>query len=180
MKTIISLAFILMFHLHAFGQPQIVLSGGYTFGKVADGGPQVGGYKFSGTFERIMPDEHWAIGGTFGYMAVTESEGPVGTRFSALPLLFTPKYFVGKGKKYSDGKGKAKGYIKGAFGLQNSRFKFDTPIGASQDWDFGLVYGGGVGVNYDANEKVFINFEYEYLLINNSAYKSVTCNTFAL
>ena len=105
-------------------------------------------------------------------MAVSESEGNANTRFRALPLLFVPKFLFGDGK--------IKGYIKGSAGLQNSRFKYDGAVLSAEDWDFGIVLGGGAGANYAINEKVFLNLDYDFLWINNTAYKEVAANSISL
>jgi opacity protein-like surface antigen len=167
MKTIIITIVIFLFHLHAFAQTDVTLSGGYVFGKV-ENGPDVSGYKISVAYEQVLMNEHWAMGASLSYIAVTESEGIIDTRFRALPALFIPKYLVGQGK--------LKGYAKGALGLQSSRFKFDGAILETEDWDFGIVFGGGLGANYTLNEKLFLNLDYEYLWIKNSAYNDVGSN----
>ena len=172
MKTIIPLSIILLLHLQAFSQANLTFTGGYTFGAVEGGAPKLAGYKISGSYEKVLVNPHWAMGGSFSYMAVSESEGSISTRFRALPLLFMPKFLIGNGK--------LKGYIKGLAGLQRSRFKFDVAASTGQDWDFGLVFGGGAGANYTINEKVFLNLDYDFLWINNTAYKEISANSISL
>jgi len=47
------------------------------------------------------------------------------------------------------------------------------------DHDYGFVGGGGTGLMYFINEKIFLNAEYELLWVSNKFYQDGWTNTFS-
>jgi hypothetical protein len=78
------------------------------------------------------------------------------------------------------GSDKVKGFIKGALGYQISKIERSGSFSNLEDNDAGFVGGGGAGIAYQINEKVFLSAEYELLWMANSFYRDGLLNTASL
>ena len=118
-----------------------------------------------------------AHGLNIGYIATSANfDGTIGQdnvkseyKINSVPVYYSPKFLFGKGS--------AKGFIKGAVGIQRSYLK---RTGTLTEWtadDFGFFGGAGIGLMKGFGEKVFINLEYEWAYMSNSFYKNGFMNS---
>jgi hypothetical protein len=150
----------------------LTLSGGYASANLSDAASKGTGYKIGGCYEINPMDVHFTLGISFDYVHLTGSSGTSGTRkyiATSTPFYFSPKYLFGKDK--------LKAYLKGAFGGQYTKMSTTETSTNYTDHDFGIVAGGGTGLMYFVNEKVFLNLEYEMLWVSNKFYSDGWINT---
>jgi hypothetical protein len=74
------------------------------------------------------------------------------------------------------GNEKVKFFVKGALGAQFAHLEREATIIVS-DNDMGFYGGGGAGLLFFINEKIFINLEYEIAWASNSYYKDGWINS---
>jgi hypothetical protein len=175
-KTITVLAFAISTTLAWSQENSITLSGGYVFANVEDTDVNGTGFRINGLYEYNQAGGKWAHGFSVGYMGLsaerTDALQTTSYDINTLPLYYQPKYLFG-GKRF-------KGFIKGAIGWQISKIERTTSLSTISDNDTGFLGGGGVGVHYLFNKKVFLSAEYELLWMGNSFYKDGLLNTASL
>lgn len=84
-------------------------------------------------------------------------------KLQTIPIYYAPKYLIGE-KAF-------KGFLKGALGLQYSKFKRSGALGDIDTNDVGFFGGVSLGAMFMFNEKVFANIEYEWDYVGNSYYQ---------
>jgi opacity protein-like surface antigen len=75
------------------------------------------------------------------------------------------------------GKGKLKGFVKGAIGTHISTFKQTGNLTEVKSTDMGFYGGAGVGALINVSEKMFISAEYEWAYMSNSFYRDGFVNS---
>lgn len=171
-KIVISLA-VILFSIQAYSQQKMfTLSGGYSFTTIEDTDHKATGWRINGLYEFNPLEGKIAHGFAIGYINVSGSyrdgQADVENTISSIPVYYAPKVMMGNDK--------IKGFIKGALGAQWSFLKRESIIEFT-DNDFGFYGGGGGGIMYNINEKIFINAEYEIAWLSNSYYKDGWMNT---
>jgi len=172
-KTISILAFVTL-STWAFGQENsITLSGGYSFANVEDTDVKATGWRINGLYEFNPSNGKFAHGLSIGYVSISGDETSGVNKLSydivSWPIYYAPKFLFGNEK--------VKGFIKGAIGYQFSNLKRTGTLVEFKDHDGGFAGGGGAGLLYFINEKVFLNAEYELIWLGNSYYKDGWLNT---
>lgn len=173
MKRNLILVCILFLSFQAWSQENMVtFSGGYAFADIEDTDQQGTGYRINGLYEYNPAGGKLAHGFSFGYVSISASENylsqTVTSKVNSFPIYYAPKYLFGNDK--------AKGFIKGALGMQFASLKREGILELS-DNDFGFYGGLGAGAMYSLSEKMFINAEYEIAWLANGYYKDGWLNT---
>jgi opacity protein-like surface antigen len=134
------------------------------------------GWRINGLYEYRPNEGKLAHGISIGYVnlsaEVTESVNTVSYKIGSWPIYYAPKYLFGSGN--------IKGFVKAAIGWQFSNLERTALFTTLEDNDAGFTGGGGAGLAYDINDKIFINAEYELLWMSNSFYKDGLLNTASL
>jgi len=177
MKRTISVIVFIMMATFAYSQENMAtLSGGYVFANIEGANENGTGFRINGLFEYNQGQGSWAHGFSVGYIGlsaeVKETAQVLKYDINTWPLYYAPKYMFG-GESF-------KGFVKGAIGWQISNFERSGTLGTISDNDTGFLGGGGVGVQYLINEKIFLSAEYELLYMSNSFYKDGLLNTASL
>jgi opacity protein-like surface antigen len=172
MKKHILIIVILLLPGMALSQESITLSGGYSFADPEKYNTDATGFRITGTYE-IGPFEkkRWQHGLSFGYV-LTEAPATVDVTIRTLPFYYAPKLLIGSGK--------VKAFVRGALGIQWSRFQIEAKDYEEEDRDWGFYGGLGFGGMIDLSEKVFINLEYEWAYMSNTYYDNGMLNTVQL
>lgn len=149
------------------------LFGGWANANVEDVDKSASGWRIGGLYEYVPLKSKFSHGFSFGYIGLTtDSAGITGKStydINSVPLYYAPKF--------SFGKEKINGFIKGALGVQYASFKKTLPTGGTiKDHDFGFAGGGGAGLTIFLNEKLFLSGEYELLWVSNSFYRDGLIN----
>lgn len=173
MKRYCIIVIILLFSTQAWSQENMVtLSGGYAFATIEDTDNQATGYRINGLYEYNQGGGKFAHGFSAGYIHMAAEENnlsqTVTTTVGSWPIYYAPKFLFGREK--------AKGFIKGALGMQFASLKKDGYIELS-DNDFGFYGGFGAGAMYTLSEKMFISAEYEIAWLANGFYKDGWVNS---
>ena len=172
MKKFFVFSLVLLLATGAFCQhTYFTLSGGYTNAKVQDGAPKGTGYRINSLYEINPVDVNWTLGFSIGYLHLTGSTSSRNYISSAIPFYFAPKYMFGNDQ--------VKVYLKGAAGAQYMKMETTGTSTTISDHDYGFVGGGGTGLMYFINDKVFLNAEYELLWVSNKFYQDGWTNTFS-
>jgi opacity protein-like surface antigen len=177
MKTVFILFMVTMVTTLAFSQENMMtLSGGYAFSNVEDTDANANGWRINALYEFNPMEGKFAHGLSVGYASVNAEDADLNTyKIGAWPIYYAPKFLFGKEK--------IKGFIKGAVGWQFSKLRVEGGgiIGGSiEDSDSGFTGGGGAGISYFLNDKIFLSAEYELLWMSNSFYRDETLNTVSL
>lgn len=170
------LVFTLLVTLGYCQENMVTLSGGYTFATIEDTDVKTTGWRINGLYEYNSSGGKWAHGISFGYVSLSgESKELLQSNkydINSWPIYYAPKYLIGS-KSF-------KGFIKGAIGWQFSHLERSGTIGSLENNDSGFTGGGGAGLKYDLNEKIFLSAEYELLWLSNSFYNDGWLNTASL
>jgi hypothetical protein len=175
MKKIYLLLTLFCLSLYGFSQENIItVSGGYSFANIEDDGGKAPGWRINGSYEFNPSQGPWAFGFAVGYIDLSTSQDMLGSgtadiNMGTIPIYFAPKFLFGSEK--------IKGFIKGALGTQNTRFKVTTSLLEVTDNDWGFYGGGSAGININLSEKFFLNAEYELAWLSNSFYKDGLMNS---
>ncbi len=177
MKKIILITVCSFFSISVWSQENsFTLSGGYSFATIEDTDVKATGWRVNGVYEYTPTGTKFAHGVSVGYVKLSgETEGTsLGTNYDigAWPVYYAPKFLFGSDK--------AKGFIKGAIGWQFSHLERGGNLGSIEVNDSGFTGGGGAGLMYLLNEKLFLSAEYELLWMSNSYYKDGWLNTASL
>lgn len=164
---------IVLFSMQVWAQENMItLGGGYAFATIEDTDKQATGYRINGLYEYNQAGGKFAHGFSVGYVHMTAEEAnfsqTVTTTVGSWPIYYAPKFLFGKEK--------AKGFLKGALGMQFASLKKEGFIELS-DNDFGFYGGFGAGAMYSLSDKVFLNAEYEIAWLSNGYYKDGWLNT---
>jgi len=174
MKKKLLLAGLLMSLINlGYSQSSVTVSGGWATAAADDTDNSLDGFKISGQYEYPMGYNNWAVGGSLTYLGFKDAGSrSVTTKYHSWPISFYGKYLIGKKK--------LQGYIKGVAGAQFTGIKIENQNGSIKDTDFGFDFGAGAGANYTVSEKVFLNLDYEFLYLINSAYNNGIINAVTL
>jgi len=116
-----------------------------------------------------------AHGFSLGYISTTSSTATISGeqskdhKLTSLPVYYAPKYFLGGGS--------FKGFIKGALGMHFSNYERTGPAGILTTNYTGFYGEASLGADYSLGEKIFLNLEYEWANMSNSAYRDGFMNT---
>jgi hypothetical protein len=150
----------------------ITISGGYAFANIEDNDAKGTGWRINGSYEFNTMGGKFAHGIAFGYIHLKAEDGSgVQTSTSTIgsfPIYYAPKLMFGNEK--------VKFFVKGALGAQFAHLEREATIIVS-DNDMGFYGGGGAGLLFFINEKIFINLEYEIAWASNSYYKDGWINS---
>ncbi len=173
MKRNLILVCLIFLSFQTWSQENMVtLSGGYAFATIEDTDKQATGYRINGLYEYNQAGGKFAHGFSVGYVHMSAEETnlsqTVTTTVGSWPIYYAPKFLFGKEK--------AKGFLKGALGMQFASLKKEGFIELS-DNDFGFYGGFGAGGMYSLSEKMFISAEYEIAWLSNGYYKDGWVNS---
>jgi hypothetical protein len=172
MKKLILFLILIVFATIGYAQENaITISGGYAFANIEDNDNNGTGWRINALYEYNPGGGNWAHGFSLGYVSIKAEGNNVKSESGSWPIYYAPKYMFGSEK--------VKGFIKGAIGYQISKLE-RTAVLIIEDNDAGFVGGGGVGIAYNINEKVFLSAEYELLWMSNSFYVDGLLNTASL
>jgi hypothetical protein len=147
----------------------ITISSGYATAKISDSDLKGTGWNIRGLYEFNQQDDSKFLHGiSFGFINTHASEGEQRYRLNSFPLYYAPKIMAGKGK--------LKGFLKGALGIQFSSVRLEGLFDLT-DADMGLYAGAGAGIMLMLNEELFINAEYEIAWASNKYYKDGLIST---
>ncbi len=177
MKTQISiLAFLLLSTWTIAQENSITISGGYPFAKIEDTETKLSGWRINALYEYNPSAGNFAHGLSVGYVGLSgdETEGVNTASYDVdtWPIYYAPKVLFGSEK--------VKGFIKGAIGWQFSSLERTGSLGALETNDSGFAGGGGAGLVFNANEKIFLAAEYELLWLSNAYFSDGWLNTASL
>jgi len=174
MKKNILITALFLFSVAAWAQESsITVGGGYAFANIEESETNATGFRINGLYEFNPQEGSWAHGLSVGYIG-TSGEAATGAEYkiNSWPIYYAPKYLIGQGS--------AKGFIKGAVGLQFSGFKRTGALGELTTNDAGFYGGLGAGFMKSFNEKMFMNLEYEWAYLSNGYYVDGFMNTVSL
>ena len=182
MKRVLLVLTISLLTVYGFSQENLLsISGGYSFANVDDSdafsedpnikGP---GWRINGTYDFNPNQGKVAYGFSVGYISVkaeydADNLGKVDYEVSTIPIYFAPKFLFGNNK--------TKGFVKGALGVQSAKLNRSSSTGSTSGSDFGFYGGGGAGLMYFVNDKIFLNAEYEIAYMTNAYYRNGLMNT---
>lgn len=177
MKKIIAFVLFALFVVQASAQENsITLSGGYAFADVEEWNINATGWRINGLYEYRPNEGKLAHGFSIGYVNLSaemiESVNTINYKINSWPIYYAPKFLIGSGN--------VKGFIKAAIGWQFSHLERTGALASLDDNDAGFTGGGGAGLRYDINDKIFVSGEYELLWMSNSFYKDGLLNTASL
>lgn len=177
MKKIILITACTLLSISVWSQENMItLSGGYSFANVEDTEVKATGWRINAVYEFNPQGGNFAHGLSFGYVSLSgegeENFYNVTYDVSSWPMYYAPKFLFG-GEK-------TKGFIKGAIGYQFSKLQRSGEFVDAEDNDGGFTGGGGAGLMYLLNEKIFLSAEYELIWMSNSFYKDGWLNTASL
>jgi hypothetical protein len=173
MRKNILITCMILFSLGALAQENMVtLSGGYAFANIEDNDTKGTGWRINGSYEFNTMGGKFAHGISFGYIHVSATDGTglqtLTSNINSFPIYYAPKLMFGSDK--------FKFFVKGALGAQFAHLERVGAITLS-DNDMGFYGGGGAGIMFFINEKIFINVEYEIAWASNSWYKDGWMNS---
>jgi hypothetical protein len=171
-KTFIAICFFSMANAGLGQESRFTLSGGWSSANIEDADVNADGWRINGLYEYVPYHSKFAHGFSFGYIGVSadKTSGSAVTTYdiSTVPLYYAPKF--------SFGKEKLNGFIKGALGAQFSSFKRTGSLGYLKSNDFGFAGGGGAGITIFFKGNLFLTGEYELLWVSNSFYRDGLLN----
>jgi len=174
MKKIIFILTVVMFSASALAQEnKLTLSGGYVFTNIEDVDVNADGFRINGLYEYNPMGGSWAQGISVGYIQTkatyTSLLQTVDYKLTTVPYYYAPKFLFGKES--------FKGFIKGALGMHNSWYERSGTLGSVTDRSWGFYGGAGLGIMKSFSGKVFVNAEYEWAYLSNTAYRDGFVNT---
>jgi hypothetical protein len=173
MRKNIFITCMILFSLGALAQENMVtLSGGYAFANIEDNDTKGTGWRINGSYEFNTLGGKFAHGFSFGYIHVSATDGTglqsLTSNINSFPVYYAPKLMFGNDK--------FKLFVKGALGAQFAHLEREGTATLSAN-DMGFYGGGGAGILFFINEKIFINVEYEIAWASNSYYKDGWMNS---
>jgi opacity protein-like surface antigen len=173
-KSAIFLVFLTISSITLLAQENsITLGAGYAFSNVEDTDATAEGFRINLSYDFLPIGHKVSHGLNLGYVNTT-SEGGEGLLFksydiSTMPFYYAPKLFFGKSN--------FKGYVKVLIGIHYTWFTRTAPLTEVTENDMGLYAGGGLGANYNVNEKLFLSVEYELAYMSNALFRNGLLNT---
>lgn len=167
MKKAIFLFLSCIFFTGAIAQENsLILSGGYVFTNIENSDIDASGFRINTLYDFNPQGGMFSHGFSLGYIHTSATDDSqlnnAEYKLNTLPAYYAPKISVGKGS--------VKGYLKGALGIHFSHYKRTGDLAEINDWDAGFFGGAGLGVSKTINEKIFVNLEYEWDYMSNTAY----------
>jgi hypothetical protein len=145
------------------------ISSGYATAKVTGTNVKGTGWKINGLYEfNQQEDSKFLHGISIGFVNTHALDGQQSYRLNSFPIYYAPKIIAGKGK--------IKGFIKGAIGIQFSGVRKEGVLNRT-DADMGLYAGAGAGFMVLLSDEIFINAEYEIAWASNKYYKDGLIST---
>jgi hypothetical protein len=173
MKTQLLIIALIVISFKALSQENAVtFSGGYAFSTIEDTDTKATGWRINSAFEFNPMGGNFMHGLNVGYISISGTDDDVISNtytISSIPIYYAPKFTFGKEK--------FKGFIKGVVGTQFAFLKREGPLGSLSDNDFGFYGGGGAGIMIFLKENIFINAEYEIAWASNAYYKDGWMNS---
>jgi hypothetical protein len=133
------------------------------------------GYSVGLSVEQLSRDGQWSAGIGLMYLNSqdTNAETQEEINYTSFPITLLGKYYFGT-PEFS-------GYFQGGFGIQFSKADYtNTGNYISGGRDSGLTFNLGAGMNLFLNEKMFLNFGYNLMLMNNSFFQDGMAHLFKL
>ncbi len=167
MKSYLFIITFLIGHLTAVAQENITLSGGATFFNIEEFDTDATGFRITGTYEAgKQENKKFMHGVSLAYMLTNTSavilDDDYDFKIRTIPMYYAPKLMFGSNK--------AMAFVKGAIGMQFTRFEVTATDYKDDDHDWGFYGGVGLGGMLKFSEKVFINLEYEWAYLSNTYY----------
>ena len=170
MKRYLVIASLVLCSLSVLGQENMfTLSGGYVFTNIEDVDENATGFRINGLYEFNPGNGMVAHGLSFGWLQTKASSAGADYTVSSFPLYYAPKLIFGQGS--------LKAFLKGALGTHYSNLKRTGTATEIDTWDFGFYGGASLGAMATISDKVFINAEYEWAYLSNSAFRDGFVNT---
>ncbi len=173
--SIITSTTLLLLSFTVFGQENLItLQGGYAFTNIEETDENTSGWRIGLSYEFNPFQGAWAHGAVGSYITTeTDDTDPSdglekNYKINTWPFYYAPKFLFG-GETF-------KGYLKGALGMQFSKFKKTGPILILEDRSFGFYGGLGAGAMVSFG-LIFINIEYEWAYMSNSFYRDGFMNS---
>jgi hypothetical protein len=166
MKTLLLTLLTLFSGLTTWAQGRMfTLSGGYAFANPVEHEETATGYRINGLFDFNPSNGKIAHGFNVGYVRTKFSTktfaGETDVSIRSWPIYYAPKIFLGNSDKF-------KPFLKGALGMQFSKFKVTSPSAEGETVDQGFYGGLGLGGLLFLQENLFLNVEYEWAYQSNS------------
>ena len=170
MKRNLLIVTILFCTLTAWGQENMFsLSGGYVFANIEDSDANATGFRINGLYEFNPNASMVAHGFSLGWIQTKAAATNADYTLSSIPLYYAPKVMVGQGS--------LKAFLKGALGMHYTNYRRTGSLGEIDTWDFGFYGGASLGAMKTFNDKLFINVEYEWAYLSNSAFRDGFVNS---
>ncbi len=170
MKRNLLIVTMVLCSLSALGQENMfTLSGGYVFTNIEDVDQNATGFRINGLYEFNPNASMVAHGFSFDWLQTKASSSGADYTLSSIPFYYAPKLLLGQGS--------LKAFLKGALGGHYSNYKRTGSLGDIDTWDFGFYGGASLGAMKSFNDKVFINVEYEWAYLSNSAFRDGFVNS---
>jgi len=176
MKKLFLTLILPFFTIVAFSQKNaVIISGGYSWvnvdaSEIMETDPNVTGtgWRINGEYAWNPNDGKFAYGIAMGYIGVSASyddgSNPTDYKFSTIPMYFAPRYIFGSEK--------VQGFVKALLGFQLSTYERKSSTGTLTGDDNGFYGGGGAGLMFHVNDKIFIDAEYEIAYMTNNYYRN--------
>jgi hypothetical protein len=154
---------------------RVSLNGGYVMTTIEDHDTKASGWRITGLYEFKPADGKILHGLAFGFVNVTGNKEYVTNdsgvnvnqkadyKVSTIPVYYAPKMFFGSGENL-------KFFANLMIGVQFSTFELTNDDGRLKYTDNGFYGGGGAGINYDLEEKLFLNAGYEISYVSQGFY----------
>lgn len=162
---LLSIALIISGLIHA-QQNLISIEGGLAIADLQEASTGMNGWRIAGVYEFNPYEDKLTHGISFGYInmqtEVTAGQNTTSYELANFPIYYAPGLILGKNK--------FRFQLKGALGWQFSTLNRTGKLVASKSTDGGLTLGAGAGGMFLIQPKLFLNFGYEFLWMNNSYY----------
>lgn len=174
-KVVITLSFALLVMV-AFSQKNaVIINGGYSWANVdasdimeTDPNVKGSGWRINGEYAWNPNDGSFAYGIGLGYLSVGASydDGTSSADYSisTIPMYFAPRYMFGNEK--------VQGFIKAILGFHSSNYERKGTGGTVTGSDNGFYGGGGAGILFHINDRIFLDAEYEIAYMTNDYYRN--------
>jgi hypothetical protein len=176
MKKIFTAIVLALITVVAFSQKNaVIMNGGYSWvnvdaNEIKEDDPNIKGtgWRINGEYAWNPNDGNFAYGIALGYISVgatyDDGGGSIDYKFSTIPMYFAPRYMFGSEK--------LKGFIKAIIGFQLSTFERKVSGGTLTGDDNGFYGGGGAGILFHINDRIFLDAEYEIAYLTNDYYRN--------
>ena len=151
------------------GSKLVTFTGGWSLMNISESSNSTGGFQTGGSFEQTSFNGNWAYGVALNFIRVTDETSNGKAMYRTTPFTFQGKYLFGGSSTRAFGQAN--------FGLHNSKVEWDSRV-ILQNWDYGVVIGGGIGTHMFLSDKVFITVAYNINWLQNSYYKNGVLHTF--